>query len=406
MTTFPDGFLWGASTAPHQIEGNNLNSDFWANEGRVPGMERSGDACDSYHRYREDMQLLADAGLNSYRFGIEWARIEPEPGLISRAELAHYRRMIDTANELGLTPFVTLHHFTNPRWFAEQGGWTAPGAIDRFRSYVETATTILDGVEWVATMNEPNMLAMMTGMAVRMQQAQERGEAWKSPTVDTDGPRPAFPAPSPEIGRIFVEAHHAVRDIVRDRTGARVGWTVANRAFETRPGGEEKRRELEYIWEDLYLEGSRGDDFVGVQSYSAQWVNADGIEPHPKHPDNTLVGTAYRPDALGIAVRHTAEVTGGVPIVVTENGVATHDDARRIAYTDEALHHLGLAIADGVDVRGYLHWSLLDNYEWGHWEPTFGLIQVDRETFARTPQPSLGWLGEVARRNGRLERAA
>ena len=405
MTAFRDGFLWGASTAPHQIEGNNLNSDFWANEGRVPGMERSGDACDSYHRYREDMQLLADAGLNSYRFGIEWARIEPEPGLISRAELAHYRRMIDTANELGLTPFVTLHHFTNPRWFAEQGGWTAPGAIDRFRSYVEATTTILDGVEWVATMNEPNMLAMMTGMAAAMQQAQEKGEGWQSPTVDTDGPRPAFPAPSPEIGRIFVEAHHAVRDIVRERTGAKVGWTVANRAFETRPGGEEKRRELEYIWEDLYLEASRGDDFVGVQSYSAQWVNADGIEPHPAHPDNTLVGSAYRPDALGIAVRHTAEVTGGVPIVVTENGIATHDDARRIAYTDEALRHLGLAIDDGIDVRGYLHWTLLDNYEWGHWEPTFGLIEVDRETFVRTPKPSLGWLGDLAIRNGRAAAA-
>ncbi|WP_345763483.1 glycoside hydrolase family 1 protein [Diaminobutyricibacter sp. McL0608] len=405
MTTFPDGFLWGASTAPHQIEGNNLNSDFWANEGRVPGMERSGDACDSYHRYREDMQLLAEAGFNSYRFGIEWARIEPEPGLISRAELAHYRRMIDTATELGLTPFVTLHHFTNPRWFAEQGGWTAPGAIDRFRGYVETATSILDGVEWVATMNEPNMLAMMTGMAVFMQQAQKDGEEWQSPTVDTDGPRPTLPAPKPEIGRIFVEAHHAVRDIVRDRTGARVGWTVANRAFETRPGGEEKRRELEYIWEDLYLEGSRGDDFVGVQSYSAQWVNGEGIEPYPPHPDNTLVGSAYRPDALGIAVRHTAEVTGGVPIVVTENGIATHDDTRRVAYMDEALRHLGLAIADGVDVRGYLHWTLLDNYEWGHWEPTFGLIEVDRETFVRTPKPSLGWLGGVARRNSRPEPA-
>ncbi|MGN6426463.1 MAG: glycoside hydrolase family 1 protein [Leifsonia sp.] len=399
MTDFPPGFLWGASTAPHQIEGNNLNSDFWANEGRVPGMERSGDACDSYHRYREDMQLLADAGLDTYRFGIEWARIEPEPGLISRAELAHYRRMIDTAIELGVTPFVTLHHFTNPRWFAEQGGWTAPGAIDRFRSYVETVASILDGVEWVATMNEPNMLAMMTGMAVFMQQAQEQGEGWQSPTVETDGPRPALPAPSPEIGRIFVDAHHAVRDIVRERTGANVGWTVANRAFETRPGGEQKRRELEYIWEDLYLEGSRGDDFVGVQSYSAQWVNADGIEPYPAHPDNTLVGTAYRPDALGIAVRHTAEVTGGVPIVVTENGIATHDDARRIAYTGEALRHLALAVADGIDVRGYLHWSLLDNYEWGHWEPTFGLIAVDRETFVRTPKPSLGWLGGLARAN-------
>jgi beta-glucosidase len=406
MTDFPASFLWGASTAPHQIEGNNLNSDFWVNEGRVPGMERSGDACDSYHRYREDMQLLADAGLNAYRFGIEWARIEPEPGMISRAELAHYRRMIDTAQELGLTPFVTLHHFTNPRWFAEQGGWTAPGAIDRFRAYVDAATSILDGVEWVATMNEPNMLAMMTGMAALMQQAQEQGDGWQSPTVDTDGPRPQLPAPSPEIGRIFVEAHHAVRDLVRERTGAKVGWTVANRAFETRPGGEEKRRELEYIWEDLYLEASRGDDFVGVQSYSAQWVNADGIEPYPPHPDNTLVGTAYRPDALGIAVRHTAEVTGGIPIVVTENGIATQDDARRIAYTEEALRHLGSAIADGVDVRGYLHWSLLDNYEWGHWAPTFGLVEVDRETFVRTPKPSLGWLGAVARRNGGQERAA
>lgn len=406
MTDFPASFLWGASTAPHQIEGNNLNSDFWANEGRVPGMERSGDACDSYHRYREDMQLLADAGLNAYRFGIEWARIEPEPGMISRAELAHYRRMIDTAQELGLTPFVTLHHFTNPRWFAEQGGWTAPGAIDRFRAYVDAATSILGGVEWVATMNEPNMLAMMTGMAALMQQAQAQGDGWQSPTVDTDGPRPQLPAPRPEIGRIFVEAHHAVRDLVRERTGAKVGWTVANRAFETRPGGEEKRRELEYIWEDLYLEASRGDDFVGVQSYSAQWVNADGIEPYPPHPDNTLVGTAYRPDALGIAVRHTAEVTGGIPIVVTENGIATQDDARRIAYTEEALRHLGSAIADGVDVRGYLHWSLLDNYEWGHWAPTFGLVEVDRETFVRTPKPSLGWLGGVARRNGSQERAA
>lgn len=127
MTTFPAGFLWGAATAPHQIEGNNVTSDFWAAEAAMPGMERSGDACDSYHRYAEDMRLLADAGLNSYRFGIEWARIEPEPGLISRAELAHYRRMIDTALELGLTPVVTLHHFTNPRWFAAEGGWMGSG---------------------------------------------------------------------------------------------------------------------------------------------------------------------------------------------------------------------------------------------------------------------------------------
>jgi len=405
MTNFPHGFLWGASTAPHQIEGNNLNSDFWANEGRAPGMERSGDACDSYHRYREDMQLMVDAGLNSYRFGIEWARIEPIPGHFSRAELGHYRRMIETALELGLTPVVTLHHFTNPRWFIEEGGWLGDKAIEYFTRYVETACTILDGVEWVVTMNEPNMLAMMTGLALQMQKAMEAKQDWQSPTVDTDNSeksegRKPLPAPDVEIGRRFVEAHHAVRDIVRERTGAKVGWTVANRAFEAREGAEEKKRELEYIWEDLYLEAAKGDDFVGVQSYSAQWVNNDGIEPYPPHPDNTLVGTAYRPDAIGIAVRHTAKVTDGVPILITENGIATKRDEQRIAYTQGALETLAGTIADGIDVRGYLHWSLLDNFEWGHWEPTFGLIAVDRETFVRTPKPSLAWLGAVAQRNG------
>ncbi|KUN78095.1 glycoside hydrolase family 1 protein [Streptomyces griseoruber] len=400
MTELAPGFLWGASTAPHQIEGNNLNSDFWANEGRIPGMERSGDACDSYHRYREDMRLLADAGLNAYRFGIEWARIEPIPGMVSRAALAHYRRMIETAFELGLTPVVTLHHFTSPLWFAQEGGWLGERAVDRFRTYVETVAPILDGVEWVVTMNEPNMLAIMAGMARAFQNQQADGE-WQSPTLDNEGPRPPLPAPDTQIGERLVEAHHAAREVLRERTAAKVGWTVANRAFVARPGAEEKKRELEHVWEDLYLEGARGDDFVGVQSYSSQWVGPDGIEPYPPHPDNTLVGTAYRPDALAIAVRHTAEVTGGLPILITENGIAIGDDARRIAYTGEALEHLGKAIADGVDVRGYLHWSLLDNYEWGHWAPTFGLVAVDRETFERHPKPSLAWLGETARR-GRI----
>jgi beta-glucosidase len=114
---------------------------------------------------------------------------------------------------------------------------------------------------------------------------------------------------------------------------------------------------------------------------------------------NTLMGWAYRPDALGIAVRHTHDVVGDVPIVVTENGIAIGDDERRIAYTGEALGHLADAIDDGVDVRGYLHWSLLDNFEWGRWEPTFGLVAVDRETFERRPKPSLAWLGAIARAN-------
>ncbi|MGO4681786.1 family 1 glycosylhydrolase [Microbacterium sp. 2MCAF23] len=126
------GFLWGASGAPHQIEGNNVNSDWWVYEQRLPHFTSSGDAVDSYHRYEEDMQLLADAGLNAYRFGIEWARVEPLPGQFSLAELAHYRRMIETALRLGLTPVVTLHHFSSPRWFIEEGGWLGDTAVDRF----------------------------------------------------------------------------------------------------------------------------------------------------------------------------------------------------------------------------------------------------------------------------------
>jgi beta-glucosidase len=410
MTTFRPGFLWGAATSPHQVEGNNTNSDWWAREGMVPGMEPSGDALDSYHRYREDMTLLAEAGLNAYRFGIEWARVEPRPGQISRAELTHYRRMIDTAHELGLTPVVTLHHFSNPRWFAEEGGWMGERAIDRFRSYVETAATILDGVEWVATINEPNMAAMMA-MLQHMMASGQLGE-WQSPTVegdlereidrdvDREGIAANLPAPTREFSERFVEAHHAVRDLVRERTGAKVGWTTANLALTAVPGGEQKLPEVRHAWEDLFLEAARGDDFIGVQSYSSQAVDENGLVPHPPHPDNTLVGTAYRPDALGIAVRHAWDVTGGVPVLVTENGIATHDDDRRRAYTGEALRHLGQAANDGVDVRGYLHWSLLDNYEWGHWGPTFGLVAVDRETFVRVPKPSLAWLGDVARTNG------
>jgi beta-glucosidase len=398
MPTFPNGFLWGAASAPHQVEGNNLNSDFWALEALMTGADRSGDALDSYHRYPEDIRLLAEAGLNTYRFGIEWARIEPLPGRVSKAALAHYRRMIEACFAAGVTPFVTLHHFTSPRWFAEEGGWGSDRAVDRFRSYVERTTSILEGVEWICTINEPNMLAIMAREAETALDPSS-GQEWLSPTLEADKPRPVKPAPPVEIGRRLASAHHAACEVLRERTDAKIGWTIANRAFETRPGAERVRRELEYIWEDLYLQAASGDDYVGVQAYSAQWVGLDGIEPHPVRADNTLVRTAYRPDALGIAVRHTAEVLPDVPIVITENGIATDDDPRRIDYTRSALESLAAAMDDGIDVRGYIHWSLLDNYEWGHWDPTFGLVAVDRDTFTRHPKPSLGWLGGVAAAN-------
>ncbi|WP_441977852.1 family 1 glycosylhydrolase [Microbacterium sp. 2MCAF23] len=221
--------------------------------------------------------------------------------------------------------------------------------------------------------------------------------AMDTPTMQRDD-QFVLPRPTEAATARLIEAHRAARAIVRDRTGAAVGWTVANQAFyAAAPEHEPMLVEERHLREDVFLEASRGDDFVGVQSYSTQAVDEHGLVPHPPHPDNTLVGTAYRPDALGIAARHAWEVTGGVPILVTENGIATSDDERRIAYTEEALKHLFSAADDGIDIRGYLHWSALDNFEWGHWEPTFGLISVDRATFERTPKLSLAWLGERAR---------
>lgn len=390
-------FLWGASTAPHQTEGSNVNSDWWVYEQQSPYFEHSGDAVDSYHRYEEDMTLLAEAGLDSYRFGIEWARVEPLPGEFSTAELAHYRRMIDTALRLGLTPVVTLHHFSSPRWFVEEGGWLGDTAIERFSAYVTRVSEILDDVKWISTINEPNMFALMTLMSSMITGAP--ASLMESPTVQSDGVV-QLPRPSVDTGKRLIAAHHAAREILRTHTTAKVGWTVANLALYAHEGHEDVLAEERYVREDLYLEGARGDDFIGVQAYSTQEVNQNGLVAHPPHPDNTLVGTAYRPEALGIAVRHSWEVTGGVPILVTENGIATDDDERRIAYTTSALEGMQAAMADGVDVRGYLHWSALDNFEWGHWGPTFGLIAVDRNTFARQPRPSLAWLGGVAQRGG------
>ncbi|MFJ4027567.1 family 1 glycosylhydrolase [Paenarthrobacter sp. NPDC089989] len=383
-------WLWGASTSPHQTEGNNVNSDWWALEQRLPHLERSADADDSYHRYAEDMELLAAAGLNAYRFGIEWARIEPAPGEFALAELAHYRRMIETAHSLGLTPVVTLHHFSSPRWLAEEGGWMGATGVDRFVAYVSRASDILGDVPWLCTINEPNVFALMTGMSALLS---------GSPAPERPAGTPAgLPAPSVEVGARLVEAHQAARAALKERTDAAVGWTVAGQAYYAAPEHEDRLVQERWVREDLYLEGARGDDFVGVQSYHTQEIGAAGPIPHPDLPGNTDSGP-FTPEALGICVRHAWDVTGGTPILVTENGISTRDDARRIEFISKAVEGLFAACEDGIDIRGYLHWSLLDNFEWGNWDSRFGLIEVDRQSFERRPKPSLAWFGEFARRH-------
>jgi beta-glucosidase len=380
---FPEGFLWGAATAAHQVEGNNVNSDWWVRE-HAPGTdlaEPSGDAADSYHRYPEDIALLASLGFNSYRFSIEWARIEPEQGFVSKAQLAHYRRMVDTCREHGLTPSVTLHHFTHPRWFARAGGWRNPEAPALFERFTEIALPVLgDDVEWVCTINEPNMVAMT------------RGEEGTEMTASR------LPAPDPQITDALIEAHRRSRGVLAQLPQVRSGWSVATQAYHAAPGAEEATKAYGYPREDIFLDAAKGDDWIGVQGYLRTFIDPQGNPlPVPEGAETTLTGWEYFPPAIGIGIRNAWERTGGVPVVVTENGIATQDDARRIDYTHDALVGVHEAMADGIDVRGYLHWSALDNYEWGSYAPTFGLIGWDRDTFERTPKPSAHWLGEVAR---------
>src|SRR5690242_1257560 len=161
--TFPDGFLWGAATAGHQVEGNNVNSNYWEWEHApdTPFVEPSGDAVDHYHRWREDLDLLAGAGLTAYRFSLEWSRIEPEEGELSRAALDHYRRMIDGCRDRGVAPVVTLCHFSTPRWFHDDGSWTGPEAGDRFARFTELAAPILGDAAYLVTLNEPNLAAAL-----------------------------------------------------------------------------------------------------------------------------------------------------------------------------------------------------------------------------------------------------
>ena len=400
--TLRSDFLWGAATAAHQIEGNNTNADFWAAEhaGLPHIKEPSGDACDSYHRYRTDIRLLAEAGLKAYRFSVEWARIEPERGLVSRAQLLHYRDMIDACHEYGVEPIVTLHHFTSPRWFAQAGGFTGPEAVELFGRYVAAVAPILHDVNWVVTINEPNILALFALMSGARDagdsgDAADSGEA-ESPTVAMS----QMPTPSLAFAARIGEVHRAAVAILRETTRAKVGWAIAAQAFTPTPGNEAVFERVFHAWEGAYYEASEGDDFVGLQAYTSQPVDANGPVPHPPHPDNSLSGWAYRPDALGLNVRRVWE-RYGLPVFVTENGISTDDDTRRIAYTRAALQGLHDAVAAGAEVYGYTHWSLLDNYEWGSFVPTFGLIAVDRAgDFERTPKPSLAWLGRVAASNG------
>lgn len=339
-----------------------------------------GIACDHYNRYPEDLATLAALGFGAYRFSVEWSRVEPREGDVAPDEVAHYVAVASECRRLGLEPVVTFNHFTLPRWAAERGGWEDPGlpeAFARFCGWMCDALAPL--LRWAVTLNEPNIVALLGYEDAVFPPARRDREA------------------RVRVTDAFVEAHARARDVVRARTDAQVGLALAMADWQATPGGEAERDAIRALREDVFLGAAAGDDFVGVNTYTRHRVGPEGFLAPEDGVERTGMGYEHWPEALEATVRRAWDLTG-LPVLVTENGIATFDDARRIAFVDGALRGLHRCIESGIDVRGYFYWTLMDNFEWNYgYAPAFGLLEVDRSTLERRPRPSARWLGEVAR---------
>lgn len=395
MPGFPSDFLWGSSTAAHQVEGGNHHNDWWdwEHDPASPAVESSGDAIDHLHRYDEDFALLASLGQNAHRLSLEWSRIEPAPGEFSRVALDHYARVLDTLADHGLTGFVTLYHFTLPRWFAARGGWLADDALEVFGRFVERVATALgDRIPYACTINEPQIVALGSYL---------NGE---------------FPPGHRDVGEAVAvnatlgQAHRTAVAALRSGRGTpRIGTCLHLPYLEPlRPGDEADEGAaamaravmVDHHIEDLRAGGDVGD-WVGLQYYTRTRMDASGggldTAPPPAGAETTLMGWEVFPDGFGTMLRRIADI--GLPVVVTENGIATADDDQRVRYLAGHLGQVEQVLAEGVDVRGYLYWSSFDNFEWARgYAPTFGLVEVDRaDGFRRIPRRSAELFGEVAR---------
>jgi len=374
---FPRGFLWGAATSAYQVEGGNENSDWehWK--------VRAGRACDHYRRYEEDFDILRSLSLNAYRLSIEWARIEPQKGRFNEEEIEHYRKVLEALRRRGIRPLVTLHHFTNPLWIAERGGWENSDTVGRFERYVRYTVTQLAGLcDFWITVNEP-WVYLSEGYLYRR---------WPPEKFD--------PVAAYEVGRNMLRAHRAAYHTIHGiQPAARVG--VAYSIGYLRPTKSSKLS-LASGWERSFIRWAKVQDFIGVNYYRSitvglsgfLWIKPRGFSDLPK----TDVGWEIYPEGLYRVLMELKD--RGLPIYITENGLADARDEKRADYIRDHLEAVWRAIQEGVDVRGYFHWSLLDNFEWARgFGPRFGLVETDYRTMRRKIRPSARVYAEIARRN-------
>lgn len=404
---FPQGFLWGSATSSHQVEGNNTNNNWYLWEqtpGKIVGGARAGLACDWWNgRWKEDLQHAADAGQNSHRFSIEWSRIEPEPGKWDEAALQTYREMLQGMIKLGLKPMLTLHHFTDPLWIVEKGGWENEETAAFFARYVEKAVAALhDLVELWITINEPTVYVFSGYMS---------GEF---PPGKND-PKAAF-----QVMRNMLIAHaSAYRSIHRMQPHAMVGfaknframvparkWFLPDRwinsfsynSFNNAFADTLVNGKLKFaLWKEFIPAAIGTQDYIGINYYTRDLVKfklsavKDVFQERFFNPQSELSETGFiAVEPLGFYEALQWAQRYKLPIYITENGVEDSTDSLRPRYLISHLVQMGKAIQEGMDIRGYLHWSQVDNFEWERaWTQRFGLWGLNIETQERFRRPSV-----------------
>ena len=402
----PRGFLWGTAISAHQSEGNNTASDSWLLETITPTAfkDPSGDACDSYARYEQDLDIAASLGLNCYRFGIEWARIEPAPGMFSAAALDHYVRVLEACHARGLLPIVTYNHFTVPLWFAMRGGFEVADGADLFARFCARATARLgDLIGMASTFNEANIVLLRK---VLPRFASDAAAANARAMIAAAAKRTNAPKFSSmlfgdpdRISDVMLDAHAKGQAAIKAGPGDfPVGVTLSMQEIQG-VGPDNRAGWAEQTMYGGWIEAARQSDFVGVQTYSRLRIDAHGLMKPEAGVPLTDMGYENYPTAIGATIRYAAKHIGR-PIYLTETGIGTTDDAARARFIDATVAEVARCIAEGIPVKGYLYWSLLDNFEWtSGYAKQFGLVAVDRATFARTPKPSARVLAGHARAN-------
>lgn len=388
---FPGGFFWGAATSSHQVEGGQHNDwSEWEKLGKINDGTASRNAADHWNRYEADFDIAKSLGHNAHRFSVEWSRIEPQPGQWDEAALEHYRNVVRALLERGMEPFVTLWHFTNPVWFSVSGGWESPEAPHRFVRYVENVVRALPDVTYWMTFNEPNVYALLSYFI-----------GYWPPEVKQW--RRAL-----RVYRTMAEAHRlAYAAIKRANPNASVG--IATSAIDYVPARQTSlfdrwmSKFCDRWYNRWFIERTINElDFIGINHYVRQGIRVRSFKQliitEPRGDQLTDYGWGICPEAMGKVLRSMWKYRK--PLYITENGLADAADRRRGKFIRDELIELHKAISSGVDVRGYLHWSLLDNFEWREgFAMRFGLVAVDVKTMERTVRESARWFSTVCKNN-------